>query len=97
MTSSMSGSWIDRAATSYAAATAATTGAALASAGLQSYDALLGAYSGDADAMRAFVGDGPLLTDDRPLLEYHKSLPARGGEVDLSSFTGQGRERLERP
>lgn len=73
------------------------TFAALASAGLQSYDALLGAYSGDADAMRAFVGDGPLLTDDRPLLEYHKSLPARGGEVDLSSFRGQGRERLEAP
>ena len=33
MTSSMAGSWMDRSATSYAAATAATTGAALASAG----------------------------------------------------------------
>lgn len=73
------------------------TFAALESAGLQSYDALLGAYSADAEAMRAFVGDGPLLTDDRPLLEYHKSLPARGGQVDLSSFRGQGRERIEAP
>ena len=25
--------------------------------------------------MRAFVGDGPLLTDDRPLVEYHHWLP----------------------
>ena len=37
MTSSMSGSWIDRSATSYDAATAATTGAALASAGNDSH------------------------------------------------------------
>jgi hypothetical protein len=25
--------------------------------------------------MRAFAGDGPLLTDDRPLVEYHHWLP----------------------
>src|SRR6476661_2208996 len=37
ITSSMSGSWIDRSATSYAAATAATTGAALASVGKESH------------------------------------------------------------
>ncbi len=75
----------------------ARTRTALASAGLDSYDALMGAYSGDAATMRAFVGEGPLLTDDRPLLEYHRSLPARGKEVDLSWFTGQGREKVETP
>jgi hypothetical protein len=37
MTSSMSGSWMDRSATSYAAATAATSGAADAPAGNESH------------------------------------------------------------
>ena len=37
MTSSMSGSWIDRSAMSYAAASAATTGAAVAPAGRLSH------------------------------------------------------------
>jgi spermidine synthase len=75
----------------------ARTAAALRSAGLGSYDALMGAYSGDATAMRALVGDGPILSDDRPRLEYYRSLPRGGGDVDLSWFTGQGRERVETP
>ena len=66
---------------------------ALASAGLDSFDALLGAYSGNAAAMRAFVGDGPLLTDDHPRIEYHRSLGA-SRDVDLSGFRGEGRDSL---
>ena len=27
------------------------------------------------DEIRAFVGDGPLLTDDKPVIEYFLSLP----------------------
>ena len=73
------------------------TAAALEAVGLGSYDALLGAFSGTADAMRAFVGPGPLLTDDQPRIEYHRSLGNRDVEADLSSFTGQGRERVEAP
>ena len=67
---------------------------ALASVQLHTFDALLGAFSADADAMRAFVGDGPILTDDHPRIEYHRSLPSGGGEADLSRFDGRGRERL---
>ena len=38
--------------------------------------------------MRAFVGPGPLLTDDRPLLEFHRSLGDAGGAVDVSPLRG---------
>lgn len=73
------------------------TAAALASAGLGSYGALMGSYSGDADAMRAFVGAGPLLTDDQPRIEYHRSLAQRDVQVELEGFRGRGRERVELP
>ncbi len=72
------------------------TKAALADVQLDTLDALVGSFSGDGDAMRAFVGDGPLLTDDRPRIEYHRSLPQGSPETDLSRFTGAGRERLVR-
>jgi spermidine synthase len=73
------------------------TAAALDSVGLGTYEALIGQFSGDAAAMRAFVGPGPLLTDDRPRIEYHKSLPDRSQMVDLSAFRGEGRQRVEAP
>jgi hypothetical protein len=38
--------------------------------------------------MRRFVGPGPLLTDDRPLLEFHRSLPGRDRPVDVSGLRG---------
>ena len=55
------------------------------------------AYSGDAAAMRAFVGDGPVLTDDHPRIEYHRSLRGRDVMVDLGGFSGEGREQIEAP
>ena len=67
---------------------------ALASVGLHTFDALLGAFSANADDMRAFVGDGPILTDDHPRIEYHRSLPPSAPETDLSGFVGRGREHL---
>jgi len=73
------------------------TARALEGVGLGSYDALVGAYSGDGAAMRAFVGDGPLLTDDRPRIEYHRSLENRAEMVDLGGFRGQGREAIVAP
>ena len=39
--------------------------------------------------MRAFVGNGPTLTDDRPLLEYYRSLPPDHEELDLSTLRGR--------
>jgi hypothetical protein len=73
------------------------TAAALATAGLGSFDALIGAYSGDSRAMRAFVGHGAVLTDDHPRLEYHRQLPKDGAVVDLATFTGEGRDRIVAP
>ena len=47
-------------------------------------------YTADADAARAFAGDGPVLSDDRPVIEYFLSLPkndAPGGYTGpISTF-----------
>ena len=32
-------------------------------------------YSAGPDEIREFVGDGPILTDDKPVIEYFLSLP----------------------
>ena len=53
-----------------------------------SFEQLLGAYVAGPDEMRAFVGDGPVLTDDLPLVEYFLSLP-RDKEVDISGLRGK--------
>jgi spermidine synthase len=56
--------------------------------GLDSFDALAARYTAGPDQMRAFVGTGPVLTDDRPMLEYHRSLEGSGRPVDVSSLRG---------
>ena len=47
-------------------------------------------YTAGADEMRTFVGPGPLLTDDRPLVEYHHWLPPADEQppLDLSAVKG---------
>lgn len=69
----------------------ATTREALDAIGLTSFDILKSWYTGSADEMRAFVGPGPLLTDDRPLVEYHHWLPPPGEQppLDLSAFSSE--------
>ena len=54
--------------------------------GVQSFEQLLDLYRAGPDELRAFVGPGPILTDDRPLVEYFLSLP-RDRDVDLSPLT----------
>jgi spermidine synthase len=68
----------------------AATREALDAVGLTSFDVLRGWYTGGADEMRAFVGNGPTLTDDRPLVEYHHWLPRPEDQppLDLSSLKG---------
>ena len=39
------------------------------------FDRLLALFRAGPDDLRTFVGPGPLLTDDRPLVEYFLSLP----------------------
>jgi len=67
----------------------------LARVGLDTFDALLRRYTAGPDEMRRFVGDGPILTDDRPLLEYHRSIRDSGPPVDLSSVRGDVRRHLQ--
>lgn len=60
---------------------------ALTELGIADFEALKRAYVAGPDEMRAFVGDGPILTDDRPLIEYFLSLP-RDRAPDLSGLRG---------
>jgi spermidine synthase len=43
-------------------------------------------YVAGTDELKAFVGDGPILTDDRPVIEYFLSLPKNDGP---GGYTGQ--------
>ncbi len=63
---------------------------ALDAIGLTSFEVLRSWYTAGAKEMRAFVGEGPLLTDDRPLVEYHHWLPPPQNQppLDLSSLKG---------
>jgi spermidine synthase len=61
----------------------------LASIGLDSFETLKEWYTAGPQEMRAFVGAGPTLTDDRPLLEYYRSLPPDQGDLDLSPLRGR--------
>jgi spermidine synthase len=56
--------------------------------GVRSFDELIARYRAGPSELRRFVGDGPILTDDRPLVEYFLSLP-RDRDMDLS---GLGRD-----
>lgn len=42
---------------------------------VESFEALLQLFVAGPDELRAYLGDGPLLTDDRPMAEYFLSLP----------------------
>jgi spermidine synthase len=61
---------------------------ALESAGLPSFEALLDQYWAGPEELWRYVGDGPILTDDRPMVEYFLSLPIREPDPDLSEVRG---------
>lgn len=61
--------------------------AALLELGYDSFEKLLADYVAGAAEMRAFVGSGAILTDDRPLTEYFLSLP-RDREIDITGLRG---------
>lgn len=62
------------------------TRAALDEIGLTSFAVLKSWYMAGPDQMQRFVGPGLLLTDDRPLLEYHRSLPDDDRPLDLTGL-----------
>jgi spermidine synthase len=59
--------------------------------GTDTFARLLGAFNAGPDELAAFVGPGPLLTDDRPSVEYFLSLP-RDRDIDTSSLKGDVRK-----
>lgn len=61
--------------------------------GLGSFPDLLGQFLGGTEELRQLVGPGPLLTDDRPLVEYFLALP-RDAEIDLSPLRRDARRYL---
>ena len=64
--------------------------------GLDSFETLASWYTAGPDELRRFVGAGPVLTDDRPLVEYHRSLPANDPPVDLAGLRGDVRALIRR-
>jgi spermidine synthase len=58
------------------------TRAALAAIGVKSFEDVKGLYTAGDAKMREFVGEGPILTDDRPAIEYFLALPRK--DVDVS-------------
>ncbi len=66
----------------------AETRLALSRVGIESVDALLARYTAGPGEMRAFAGTGPVLTDDRPLLEYHRSFEGSSRPVEVSMLRG---------
>ena len=68
-------------------------GPVLRAAGLTSFAALLALYAAGPDDLKRFVGDGPVLSDDRPLVEYFRSLPG-GEDVDLTGLRGDVRQHV---
>lgn len=65
---------------------------AVAESGFTSFERLKQAYVAGPEEMRAFVGEGPILTDDMPLVEYFLSLP-RGPDIDVRGLRGDVRSR----
>ncbi len=62
--------------------------AAASEAGLGSIPMLRSWRTAGPKAMAAFVGAGPVLTDDRPLMEFFRSLPAGEPMVDVAALRG---------
>ena len=71
-------------------------GPALTAAGLGSFEALLSQFSAGPAELRTFVGDGPVLTDDRPLVEYFRGLPPSARDVPLEQLRGSVQPYVER-
>jgi spermidine synthase len=65
-----------------------TFSAAVRTIGIEEVDDLLRLYTAGPEELRAFVGSGPVLTDDRPLVEFFRSLPRDEPEIQLGELRG---------
>jgi spermidine synthase len=72
-------------------------GPALALLDLRSPQDFLNLYVGDRDEALAYLGPGPVITDDRPYVEYFRSLDAAGDRLpNLDGFSRDWRKILGR-
>jgi spermidine synthase len=62
--------------------------------GMATFDDLLQLFAAGPDALRQFLGDGEILTDDRPLTEYFLNLPDRR-PADLAPLQKAGADVRE--
>jgi len=60
--------------------------------GYKSFSNLLETYFGGDLALRAYAGEGPLLRDDKPIIEYFLSMPQNGPPPDMSKVEGHPRD-----
>jgi spermidine synthase len=65
------------------------TRTALAAIGLDSFATLTSWYTAGPDELRRFLGPGPVLTDDRPLVEFFRALPKNEALANLAALTGE--------
>lgn len=77
-----------RAATLEASRATPAPRAALDAIGLSDFATLTRWYTAGPREMREFVGDGPVLTDDQPLIEYYRSLPRKDLPGEPSDLRG---------
>jgi spermidine synthase len=68
--------------------------AALDSMGFRTFEALLSQFDAGPAEIKTFLGEGPILTDDRPLTEYFLSLPQNDTPVDVSKLHGDVRRHV---
>jgi hypothetical protein len=73
------------------------TRAIFESMGYGSFEAVLKQYVAGPEELRRFVGEGPILTDNRPLTEYFFMLPRRDRPIDFTGLTGDVRTVLDEP
>ena len=59
----------------------------LALMGIDSFERLLSLFVAGPEELRRHVGEGPILTDDQPVIEYFLSMP-EGRPVDLGNLSG---------
>jgi hypothetical protein len=50
------------------------------------YEQIVDMYVAGPGDVKAWLGDGPILTDDKPTIEYFLSLPTDEGSVDLRTL-----------
>lgn len=71
--------------------------ASLAEVGLNHPQDVLTHFRADTEELRAYVGVGPILTDDRPLLEYFQSTDIAYEPPDLGRFSSDASKVLAAP